>query len=66
MADLMAQAGVSRDEMRAQLKKAFDVLTGKMGKSYTYDSQGRRTKIVLHPPSPGDVSRTYALTIWAT
>jgi hypothetical protein len=35
MADRIAQGGVSLDAIRAYLKKVFDVMMGKMGKSYT-------------------------------
>lgn len=59
-ADMIAQAGVSLDEMKAYMKKAFDVMMGDMGKSYAYDSQGRRAKVILHQGSMGDFTRTYS------
>lgn len=59
-ADMIAQAGVSLDEMKAYMKKAFDVMMGDMGKSYAYDSQGRRAKVILHQGSLGDFTSTYS------
>jgi YD repeat-containing protein len=57
--DMINESGVSPDEMRVQLKKVFGSL-GELRKSYTYDSQGRITRVVLnYGVFPGNVSRTY-------
>ena len=58
MAEMAAQSGVSLDEIKAQMKKAFSAMMGDSGRSFTYDSQGRRSKIVLHQGF-ADISRTY-------
>jgi YD repeat-containing protein len=58
MAEMAAQSGAPLDEIKAQVKKAFGAMMGDSGRSFTYDSQGRRTKIVLHQGF-ADVSRTY-------
>jgi YD repeat-containing protein len=58
--EMVAQSNVPLDELEAQLKKAFGTMMGQRGKSYTYDSQGRRTKIILYQGALGQVSRTYS------
>lgn len=59
MADMIARSGVSLDEIRSQMKKVLGAMMGESGRTYTYDSQGRRTKIVLHQGALGDATRTY-------
>ena len=58
IAEMAAQSGAPLDEIKAQMKKAFSAMMGDSGRSFTYDSQGRRTKIVLHQGF-ADISRTY-------
>jgi hypothetical protein len=60
MAEMAAQSGAPLDEVKAQMKKAFRVMMGDSGRSFTYDSQGRRTKTVLHQGAMAEVTRTYS------
>lgn len=58
--EMLAQSNVPLDELKAHMKKAFDAMmgaSGGVGRSYTYDSQGRRTKVVLHQGF-ADITRT--------
>lgn len=48
MADMIARSGISLDALRSQIRKAFGAMIGESGRTYTYDAQGRRAKIVLH------------------
>jgi len=59
-AEMVAPPGVSLEEMKAEMKSALSVLMAKSGKSCTYDSNGRRTKIVLHQGAMGEFTRTYS------
>lgn len=58
MAEVAAQSGVPLDEIKAQMKKAMSAMMGESARYFTYDAQGRRTKIVLRNPPLGEVSRT--------
>jgi len=58
--EMVAQSNVPLDELEAQLKKVSGTMMGQRGKSYTYDSQGRRTKIILYQGALFQVSRTYS------
>jgi RHS Repeat. len=58
MAEMAAQSGVPLEDLKAQMKKAFSAMMGDSGRSFIYDSQGRRSKIVLHQGF-ADISRTY-------
>ena len=60
MAEMATQSGAPLDEIKAQMKKAFSAMMGDSGRSFTYDSQGRRTKIVLHQGAMAEVTRTYS------
>jgi hypothetical protein len=59
-AQMLAESDPPSEEMRAQMKKVFSALLGELGKSYTYDSQGRITEAVLREGLLiGKVTRTY-------
>ena len=58
MADMIAQSAISLDEFRTQMKNAFGAMKGESGRTYLYDPQGRRTRIILHQGALGDSSRT--------
>jgi YD repeat-containing protein len=59
-ADMVAPPGFSLDEMKAELMRTFRSMMGKSGKSCAYDSQGRRTKVVLYLAAMGEATRTYS------
>ena len=58
IAEVAAQSGVPLDEIKAQMKKAMSAMMRESARSFTYDAQGRRTKIVLRNTPLGEVSRT--------
>lgn len=58
IAEMAAQSGVPLDEIKAQMEKAMSAMIGESARYFTYDAQGRRTKIVLRNTPLGEVSRT--------
>jgi hypothetical protein len=58
IAEMAAQSGVPQDEIKAQMKKAMSAMMRESARYFTYDAQGRRTKIVLRNTPLGEVSRT--------
>lgn len=58
LAQMMAQSGISAEEMRAEMSKAMKVFGGESGKSYGYDAKGYITKAIVDGMM-GTFIRTY-------
>ena len=57
--EMIAEAPIPLDELRAALAKSFNSLQAESGKTYSYDSDGRIEKAVLNTGMLGTFARFY-------